>query len=107
VAYNASYFAFLGANVVGITYAVESFPLRAGSLLVVLCAGRGFISFGLSYATLPSIRSIGYDGATIAEAVVAGTLAMMAVPVYIFGPKFRSFGQRVFDMGPHKNMDEL
>ncbi|KYG41700.1 hypothetical protein M433DRAFT_147447 [Acidomyces richmondensis BFW] len=107
VAYNASYFAFLEANVVSITYAVESFPLQAGSLLVVLCAGRGFISFGLSYATLTSIKSIRYDGATIAEAAVAGALAIMAVPLFFFGPKIRSFGQRAFDMGPHKETDEF
>jgi hypothetical protein len=106
VTYNASYFAFLGANIVGITYAVESFPLRAASLLVVLCAGRGFISFGLSYATLPSIAGIGYDGATIAEAVVAGALALMAVPVYFLGPRIRAFGQKRFGMGAAKQMEE-
>ncbi|KAK4959090.1 hypothetical protein LTR10_003889 [Elasticomyces elasticus] len=106
VAYNASFFAFLGANVVGITYAVESFPLRAAPLLVVLCAGRGFISFGLAYATLPSIQAIGYDGATLVEGIIAGVLALMTVPVYLFGPRIRAFGQKAFAMGSSKEAEE-
>jgi hypothetical protein len=50
VPYNAVNFAFNCVNLVGITYAVESFPQRAASLLVVICAGRGIISFGLDTA---------------------------------------------------------
>ncbi|KAK3677675.1 hypothetical protein LTR78_002525 [Recurvomyces mirabilis] len=105
VTYNASFFAFLGANLVGITYAVESFPLRAAPLLVVLCAGRGFISFGLSYATLPAIQSIGYSGAMNAEGIIAGVLSLLAIPVYFFGPRIRAWAQRVFAFGGSKGSD--
>ena len=89
VTYNASFFAFLGANVVGITYAVDSFPSRAEAFLVVICAGRGIMSFGLSYATLPSIEAIGYDGALNIQGGIAGGLSLLAVAVYSFGPRLR------------------
>ncbi|KAL4769991.1 major facilitator superfamily domain-containing protein [Aspergillus nidulans var. acristatus] len=89
VGYNASFFAFLGANIVGITYAVDSFPLRAEPFLVVICAGRGIISFGLSYATLPAVRSIGYDMTMVVEMVICAALALGAIPMFFFGPRIR------------------
>lgn len=89
VSYNASFFAFLGANIVGITYAVDSFPLRAAPFLVVVCAGRGIISFGLSYATLPAVRSIGYDRTMVVEMVICAVLALGAVPMFFFGKRVR------------------
>jgi hypothetical protein len=95
VCYNASFFAFLGANVIGITYAVDSFPARAETLLVVICAGRGLISFGLSYAVLPSITAIGYDGAMNIQGGITGGLACAGVLVYIFGPKIRAIANRI------------
>jgi hypothetical protein len=99
VTYNATFFGFLGANIVGITYAIDSFPMRAGPLLVVICAGRGLISFGLAYATLPAITAIGYDGVMIAEAAIAGGLTLLVVPVYIWGAKLRLLANRWFRFG--------
>ncbi|KAL4937436.1 hypothetical protein BDV06DRAFT_215897 [Aspergillus oleicola] len=92
--YNASFFAFLGANIVGITYAVDSFPLRTAPFLVVICAGRGIISFGLSYATLPAVASIGYDLTMVVEMVICGILALWAVPMFVFGGRIRAFVAR-------------
>ncbi|KAK8070650.1 hypothetical protein PG997_010853, partial [Apiospora hydei] len=63
VPYAVGYAAFLGANTVGITYVLDSWPREAGALLLVVAAGRGFISFGLGYATVPSVDRLGYDGA--------------------------------------------
>lgn len=94
IGYNASFFAFLGANIVGITYAVDSFPFRAAPFLVVICAGRGFISFGLSYATLPAIGTLGYDGTMIVEEVICAVLALIAIPMYFFGPRIRESVRR-------------
>ncbi|KAL3480544.1 major facilitator superfamily domain-containing protein [Aspergillus californicus] len=90
VSYNASFFAFLGANIVGITYAIDSFPMRAAPFLVVICAGRGLISFGLSYATLPAVQSIGYDMTMVVEMVICAALALGAVPIFFFGPRIRA-----------------
>jgi len=102
VSYNGIYLSFLGANIVGVTYAIDSFPLRAGSLLVLICAGRGIISFGLSYATLPSIQAIGYDGAMNVQAVVCGVLALIGVPMYFFGSYLRQLAQKWFAVADEK-----
>jgi len=96
VTYNAIFFAFLGANIVGLTYAIDSFPIRAAPLLVLICAGRGFISFGLSYSTLPAIKAIGYDGTMNAEAIVSGVLAAIGIPMYFLGGHFRRLAQKWF-----------
>lgn len=94
--YHLGYFAFLGANLVGITYAIDSFPAKAGPLLLVICAGRGFISFGLSYATVPLIALTGYDGAMNIFAVIAGVLGAATVPAYVFGGRVRMWATRRF-----------
>ncbi|KAL4876425.1 major facilitator superfamily domain-containing protein [Aspergillus karnatakaensis] len=91
VGFNASFFAFLGANIVGICYAVDSFPLRAAPFLVVICAGRGLISYGLSYATLPAVETLGYDMTMVVEMVICAVLALGAIPIYFFGPRIRMF----------------
>lgn len=99
VSYNVIYFAFLGANIVGITYAVDSFPLKAGPVLVVICAGRGFISFGLSYSILPAINAIGYNDSMKVEDAICAVLAAMTVPMYFFGPALRKIGHRYYGLG--------
>lgn len=89
VTFNGVFFAFLGVNVVGITYAVDAFPLKAGPFLVLICAGRGLISFALSYSVLPAVAAIGYNGTMNVESIVAGVLGAMAIPFYFLGPKIR------------------
>ncbi|KXJ93622.1 major facilitator superfamily domain-containing protein [Microdochium bolleyi] len=96
VAMNGGFFAFLGANIVGITYTVDAFPTRAGPLLVLICAGRGIVSFGLSYATLPAVAAIGYDGMGNVYAIITGVLSLFAIPVYIWGPRARVWADRKF-----------
>ncbi|KAK1984498.1 major facilitator superfamily transporter [Colletotrichum cereale] len=92
--YNLGFFSFLGANLVGITYVIDSFPSKAGPLLLVLCAGRGFISFGLSYSTVPLINLIGYNGAMNIFAAIAGVLGAIAFPVYYFGARIRMWATK-------------
>lgn len=94
VTYNAIFFAFLGANIVGITYAIDCFPLKASPLLVLICAGRGFISFGLSYSTLPTVTTLGYDGTMGMYAGIIGTLSLFGIPFYFFGKRIRGFAQK-------------
>lgn len=107
ITYTAIYFGFLGANLIGITYTVDSFPTRAGPLLVLVCAGRGFISFGLSYSVLPAVQTLGYDGSTIVFGVLCGAFALIGVPVYFFGPSLRAWSGKVFrvDRESEENLD--
>ncbi|KAJ3540247.1 hypothetical protein NM208_g5148 [Fusarium decemcellulare] len=85
VTYHLGYFAFLGVNLVGITFAVDSFPSKAGPLLLVICAGRGFISFGLSYSTVPLINLTGYDGALNIFAIICSILSGFGIIAYFIG----------------------
>lgn len=86
----------MGANTVGITYAVDSWPLEAGAILLVIAAGRGFISFGLSYATVPWVKKNGYDGAMNDFAIVCGVFSLLGLPVYFFGKRIRLWTQKHF-----------
>lgn len=96
VPYNCIYFGFLGANIVGITYVIDSFPTYAAPLLVLICAGRGIVSFGLSYSTIPAIRTLGFVGSSNLYAIIWGVLTLFAIPVYFFGPRTRAWAIRTF-----------
>ena len=91
ITYHMCYFAFLGVNLISIAYAVDSFPQHAGPLLLLICAGRGFISFGLSYATVPIIEKTGYDGAMNIYAIICGVLTGLGILVYVSGKKMRTW----------------
>lgn len=88
------YFCFVGANIVAITYLLDSYPARAGPLLIIVCAFRGFISFGTSYGTAPFISSHGYDGAFGTFAALTGGLGLLGVVVYLAGKHIRRFTGR-------------
>ncbi|KAH8602378.1 major facilitator superfamily domain-containing protein [Bisporella sp. PMI_857] len=96
IPYAMGLFSFMGANTVGITYAVDSWPLEAGAILLVIAAGRGFISFGLSYATVPWVKKNGYDGAMNDFAIVCGVFSLLGLPVYFFGKRIRLWTQKHF-----------
>lgn len=94
IPYSMGYFAFLGVNTVAITYVVDSWPMQAGPLLLNVAAGRGFLSFGLSFATVPWVTSQGYDGSMKIFAIVCGVFSLLVIPCYIFGEKIRKWSQR-------------
>lgn len=63
-------------------------------MLLVVAAGRGFISFGLSYATVPWVEENGYDGSMRGLAIVCGVFALLGIPCYLFGLKMRVWSQK-------------
>lgn len=85
----AYYFAFIGANVAAITYLLDSYPARAGPVLVIVCAFRGIISFGTSYGTSPFIDGHGYDGAFAVYGALTAAIGLLGIPVYFFGKRIR------------------
>ncbi|KAK5746240.1 hypothetical protein LTR17_000975 [Elasticomyces elasticus] len=93
-AYAGYLFAFLGANIVGITLLLDSYPARAGPVLVVICAFRGFVSFGTSYGVAKFIETAGYDGAFGVYAGLTGLLGLIGIPMYIWGKDIRRFTGR-------------
>jgi hypothetical protein len=60
----------------------------------LLCAGRGFISFGLSYSTVPAVQVLGYKTSMDIFAIVTGILGGLAIPAYIYGKKIRELTGR-------------
>ncbi|KAF5666591.1 HOL1 [Fusarium circinatum] len=92
--YHLGFFSFLGANLIGITFVMDSYPNKSGPLLLVVCAGRGFVSFGLSYATVPSIQSLGYDGAMNILAIICGVLSALGIVMYFIGKRVREWARR-------------
>ncbi|KAL4812255.1 major facilitator superfamily domain-containing protein [Aspergillus spinulosporus] len=87
----AYYFCFVGANIVAITYLLDSYPARAGPLLVIICAFRGIISFGTSYGTATFVEAHGYDGAFGTFAGLTAALGLCGVPIYLWGKRIRAF----------------
>jgi hypothetical protein len=92
--FHMCYLGFLTANLIGITYAIDAFPQKAGALLMVICVGRGFISFGLSYSTVPAIAATGYDGAMNILACIVGGLMILGGPFYLLGHRIRKWSVR-------------
>ncbi|KAK6836509.1 hypothetical protein PG987_007004 [Apiospora arundinis] len=90
----AYYFCFVGANIVAITYLLDSYPTRAGPLLIIICAFRGIISFGVSYGITPFIETAGWDGAFGAFGAMTAFFGLMGIPIYIWGKQIRQFTGR-------------
>ncbi|TPX08025.1 uncharacterized protein E0L32_010225 [Thyridium curvatum] len=93
-AVNAYYFCFVGANQSGIVYALDAYPTRSGPALVVICALRGVLSFGTSYAVQPFIDLRGYDGAFLVYGILTAVIAGLGIPIYFFSAKIRAFCSR-------------
>ncbi|KAJ5623686.1 hypothetical protein N7490_012291 [Penicillium lividum] len=85
----AYYFCFIGANIVAITYLLDSYSQRASSLLIIICAFRGIISFGVSYGISPFVDRNGYDGAFNTFGGLTAALGLLGIPVFIWGKKIR------------------
>lgn len=85
----AYYFCFVGANIVAITYLLDSYPARAGPLLVIICAFRGIISFGTSYGTARFVETHGYDGAFGTFAGLTAGLGACGGLVFVWGKVIR------------------
>ncbi|KAJ9657924.1 hypothetical protein H2198_004007 [Neophaeococcomyces mojaviensis] len=90
----AYYFTFVGANITAITYLLDSYPARSGSLLVVICAFRGIISFGVIYGIAPFVHTAGYDGMFNTFGGLTAALGLLAIPIYFFGKRIRGFTAR-------------
>lgn len=93
-AFGGYYFGFVGANIAGITYLLDSYPARAGPCLVVITALRGFVSFGTSYGVAGFIETAGYDGSFGAYAGITAVLGLLGIPIYFYGKQIRQFTGR-------------
>ncbi|ORY01676.1 major facilitator superfamily domain-containing protein [Clohesyomyces aquaticus] len=87
----AYYFAFVGSNIAAITYLLDSYPARAGPVLVVITAFRGFVSFGTSYGVAKFIEVAGYDGSFGTYGGLTALFGLLGITVFFFGKRIRKF----------------
>jgi MFS family permease len=83
------FFAFVGVNIVIITYLLESYPDRAGPVLIIISALRGVIGFLVSLNVAYFINEVGYDGTFTAFAILTGVLGLLTVLIFNLGKRIR------------------
>ncbi|PYH73737.1 MFS transporter [Aspergillus vadensis CBS 113365] len=83
--FSGIYFAYIGIILNGYTYSLDSYAERAAPILVLICAIRGFISFGISFGVTKFITEQGFQGAFDICAIIAGVVAALGIPVFVFG----------------------
>ncbi|KAM0789600.1 hypothetical protein ACM66B_000408 [Microbotryomycetes sp. NB124-2] len=84
-----NYFAFIAASVAGQTYLLDSYPSRAGTVLTLVCAIRGVVSFGLSYSLTPTTDKLGHIGAYWMYAAVLAFFGSCGLALYFKGKRLR------------------
>lgn len=90
----AYFFTFIGANIVAITYLLDAYPQRASSLLIIICAHRGFLSFGVSYRVWDMIDAMGYDGAFSMFGGLTALFGLLGGVLFFTGKSIRAFTGR-------------
>lgn len=88
------YFSFAAAGVVAMTYPLDSYPKRAGPVLVLVCALRGFIAFGLTYSVVPLVDHYGYATVWGIYAALTAGLGLFGIFFFLTGKKIRHFTQK-------------
>ncbi|RAK86784.1 MFS transporter [Aspergillus costaricaensis CBS 115574] len=83
--FSGLYFAYIGIILNGYTYSLDSYAERAAPILVLICAIRGFISFGISFGVTKFITEQGFQGAFDICAIIAGVVAALGIPIFFFG----------------------
>jgi hypothetical protein len=71
------------------TYLFDSYPVRQGATLVLVCPPRGVISVGMNYGLASMNASMGYANECGVWAGLTGFFACMGALVYIFGKIIR------------------
>ncbi|PWY67011.1 MFS transporter [Aspergillus eucalypticola CBS 122712] len=83
--FSGIYFAYIGIILSGYTYSLDSYAERAAPILVLICAIRGFISFGISFGVTKFITEQGFQGALNICAIIAGVVSALGIPIFFFG----------------------
>ncbi|EKG19144.1 Major facilitator superfamily [Macrophomina phaseolina MS6] len=94
VTVNAYLLILLAGSTVGTTYLVDSHPMRAGAILVVIPVTRGLVSFGLSKKTVDYISNIGALNTFGIYTAVGGIFFFLGIGVFFYGKRMRAFCAR-------------
>jgi hypothetical protein len=88
-------FCFAGCKIAAITYILDSYSARASPVLVVICAFRGFVSFGVRYGVANFTDTAGHDGSFgIYGGLTAALGGLLRIPEFFFEKKIRMFTGR-------------
>ncbi|KAK6829011.1 hypothetical protein RU639_003744 [Aspergillus parasiticus] len=87
--YCAQFFSFVGASIAGQAYLLDSYPSAQGAVLVLVCALRGVIQFGLSYAVAQFEAAAGYAVVFGTYGALTGFFGLLGIVVFFTGKKIR------------------
>jgi hypothetical protein len=87
----AQYFSFVGASITAMTYSLDAYPQRAAPVLVLICAMRGIIQFGVSYGIVPFVNRCGYDGTYGIFGGLTLFFGALGIPMFIYGGRIRAY----------------
>lgn len=93
VSMNAVFYGFVALVVGSFTFCMDAYADRSDACLVVLCAARGIVAFGISYASADLVTEGTFEKAMNICAIVLGCLAALAFPIYFGGKKIRKLTQ--------------
>jgi hypothetical protein len=64
---------------------LDCYGERAAPILVLICAIRGLVSFGISFGVTNLVRAKGHEGALNICAIVMGVVSAIGFPVFFWG----------------------
>ncbi|TLD04524.1 uncharacterized protein PgNI_11940 [Pyricularia grisea] len=88
---DAYLYILLAASTIGTTYLIDSYPKRAGAILVVIPVTRGLVSFGISNGTVGYIANIGAANLFGVYAGVIALFGLMGCVLFWAGKSVRRF----------------
>jgi hypothetical protein len=91
VSYMLNSFSFVGLGTANTLWVTEAFPRWAAAALAIVGGGSYVISFGISFAILPWIKSQGFARANIEIGVLTLVVGAVLIPVAFWGKGLRQY----------------
>lgn len=91
IAYMLNAFSFVGLGTANTLWVTEAFPRWAAAALAIVGGGSYVISFGISFAILPWIKSQGFARANIEIGVLTLVVGLVLIPVAFWGKSLRQY----------------
>ncbi|KAL8279771.1 hypothetical protein RQP46_007866 [Phenoliferia psychrophenolica] len=82
-------YGFVCLLVITTVYVVESYPAKAGPLIVIVCCSRNLIAYGASNGFIPLVEEDNYFFGYGMLAVIQAGIAVFGIPVYLYGKALR------------------
>jgi hypothetical protein len=91
VSYMLNTFSFVGLATANTLWITEAFPRWAAAAVAIVGGGSYVISFGISFAILPWIKSQGFARANIEIGVLTLVVGLVLIPVAFWGKSLRQY----------------